>query len=233
MTSFRTWSVGVVGVLLTAVVLLDAAPAQAATLPPVAPPPVVTLQPQSQQIAFGASTTFTAAASGAVTEVWGLSIDHGKTWLPLSGGTDSMSGGILTSTYSSGAFTRLENGWEIRDAFINDPTGVPSGIQSTATDAAVVTAIGSPVITTNPQNQAVESGHVVTFSAAANGSPTPSVQWQLSVDRGTTWFNLRGLTSPQFTSGPVTSFESTWQVRAVFTNINGTAISAPAGVLVL
>jgi hypothetical protein len=49
----------------------------------------------------------------------------------------------------------------------------------------VTITYAAPVVTTQPASQSMVSGTVV-FSAAASGSPTPSVQWQFSVDGGTT-----------------------------------------------
>ena len=38
----------------------------------------------------------------------------------------------------------------------------------------------APAVTTDPLSQSVQSGTSVTFTAAASGSPTPNVQWQVS-----------------------------------------------------
>jgi hypothetical protein len=81
-------------------------------------------------------------------------------------------------------------------------------------------------------SQTVNVGGTVSFTAAASGTPTPTVQWQLSVDGGTTWFDVAGLTSPSFTSGVVSYFEQGWAIRAVFTNAGGSATTAGASVLV-
>ena len=84
------------------------------------------------------------------------------------------------------------------------------------------------MITTQPISQTVPSGQTVTFSAAASGNPTPTVQWQLSLNGGSSWGNLGGLTSPSFTTGPLTAFVNGWEVRAVFTNGGGSATTNPA-----
>ena len=82
--------------------------------------------------------------------------------------------------------------------------------------------------TTNPLSQTASYGGTLTFSAAASGTPTPTVQWQLSVDGGSSWSDVAGLTSTSFTSGTITLFENGWEVRAVFTNVAGTATTNPA-----
>ncbi len=89
----------------------------------------------------------------------------------------------------------------------------------------------APTITTNPLSQTASSGNTLTFSAAAS-IETPTVQWQASVDGGSTWLNIAGATSPSFTTGPLTAFENGWQVRAVFTNHVGPATSNAAKITV-
>src|SRR5262249_24003980 len=44
----------------------------------------------------------------------------------------------------------------------------------------VISGCTAPVVTTNASNQTVCAGATATFIAAANGSPAPTVQWQVS-----------------------------------------------------
>src|SRR5271165_1197494 len=60
-------------------------------------------------------------------------------------------------------------------------------------------ANAAPTVTTNPANQTVAAGSSVSFTAAASGTPTPSVQWQLSIDGGTTFKNVNGAISAMYT----------------------------------
>ena len=83
---------------------------------------------------------------------------------------------------------------------------------------------GAPVITTQPTNQSVAAGGTVTFAAAASGTPTPTVQWEISVDGGNTWIDVPALTSPTI-SGKPPAFLNGWRFRAVFTNDEGAAAS--------
>ena len=89
----------------------------------------------------------------------------------------------------------------------------------------------APTITTDPQSQSVVTGEGLTFTAAANIT-TPTIQWQASVNGGSTWINLAGQTNPTLTSGPLTAFENGWEVRAVFTNYVGSASTNPATITV-
>jgi hypothetical protein len=90
----------------------------------------------------------------------------------------------------------------------------------------------APTISVSPQSQSVVTGQTTTFTAAANIT-TPSIQWQLSVDGGSTWINVPGQANPTLTTGMLTAFEQGWEVRAVFTNHVGSATTDPATITVL
>ena len=71
--------------------------------------------------------------------------------------------------------------------FANDPTGVPSGIQYSGTDAAAIrysSPIG-PTVTAQPADQQVVYATPVTVSATALGGLDAS--WSESLDGGATW----------------------------------------------
>jgi large repetitive protein len=99
--------------------------------------------------------------------------------------------------------------------------------------SAVTTAsAGAPQITTQPLSQSGPLGSTLTFSAAASGSPAPTVQWQVSTSNGVTWTNVPGWTSTTETTGALSSAANGWEVRAVLTNTNGTATSNTATITV-
>jgi Immunoglobulin I-set domain len=50
-------------------------------------------------------------------------------------------------------------------------------------------------ITSQPVAQEVTEGETATFTAAASGIPTPTVQWQVSTNGGGSWSNIPGATS--------------------------------------
>ena len=79
----------------------------------------------------------------------------------------------------------------------------------------------------NPANQSVSSGNIVTFNAGASGNPTPAVQWQISTDRGATFTNITGATSTTYSFTAMNS-ENGNEYRAVFTNSRGSATTTPA-----
>jgi alpha-tubulin suppressor-like RCC1 family protein len=89
-------------------------------------------------------------------------------------------------------------------------------------------AATAPKITTQPVSQTVEEGQSVTFTAAASGSPTPSVQWEISIDGGTTWLVIEGATATQYTIASAKTSEDGYRFRAVFKNEAGKATSKAA-----
>jgi hypothetical protein len=55
-----------------------------------------------------------------------------------------------------------------------------------------------PTVVTHPVSQTVEAGGTATFTAAATGTPAPTVHWQVSTDGGSTWTNISGATSTTY-----------------------------------
>jgi hypothetical protein len=89
------------------------------------------------------------------------------------------------------------------------------------------TAAGNvaPSMTMQPTNQTVCAGQSADFTAAATGSPAPTVQWQ--VNNGSGFTNIMGATSTTY-SHSATAGENGYQYRAVFTNAAGGATSNAA-----
>jgi len=86
----------------------------------------------------------------------------------------------------------------------------------------------APTITTQPGNQTVTAGQTATFTAAATGSPTPTVQWQVSTGGGA-FSNVSGATSTSTTLSFTTALSQNGnQYRAVFTNAAGPATTTAA-----
>jgi sugar lactone lactonase YvrE len=85
----------------------------------------------------------------------------------------------------------------------------------------------APHITQNPSGQAVAVQWPATFYAAASGAPAPTVQWQQSVDSGSTWSDIGGATTTTLSFLAAHSMNG-YEYRAVFTNVVGTATTRAA-----
>ena len=82
----------------------------------------------------------------------------------------------------------------------------------------------APAITAQPASETVILGFNASFTTTMNGTPVPSIQWQVSTDSGSTWTNLQatglysGVNSAALTiTGPTLSM-SGYQYRFVATN---------------
>ena len=180
--------------------------------------PSVTTQPASQAVPAGQTATFTAAASGNPTPTvqWQVSTDSGSTFSDITGATST------TLTLSN--TTTAQNGDEYQAVFTNS-VGTATTNAATLT---VSTAQFAPSVTTQPASQTVTAGQTATFTAAASGNPTPTVQWQVSTDSGSTFSDITGATSTTLTLSNTTTAQNGDEYRAVFTNSVGTATTSAA-----
>lgn len=99
-----------------------------------------------------------------------------------------------------------------------------TGLTGSASVTIAVSSSGgnvAPTITTQPVSQAVATASNVTFTAAASGTPAPTVQWYRN---GVTF---AGWNSPSLTLYWVTPNDA-GTYTAVFTNAAGSVTSAPA-----
>ena len=176
--------------------------------------PTVTTQPTATTANAGQTASFTAAASGNPSPdvQWQVSTDGGVTFTNVNGATHN--------AYSF-TTTAAETGNRYRAVFANS-------LGSVTTTAAPLTVDTLPTVTTQPSDAEVTQGSTASFTAAATGNPTPTVQWQVSVDGGVTFTNIAGATSPTY-SFTTSAGESGNQYQAVFTNTVGSVASDAAG----
>jgi peptidase A4-like protein/Ig-like domain-containing protein len=180
--------------------------------------PTITSQPVSVTVTAGSPASFSAAASGSPTPTvqWQFSTNSGGSWSNVSGAN--------STTYSLSTTTTSENGWEYRAVFTN--------LYGSARTSAATLTVTSPVtvpptITSQPVSVTVAAGSPASFSAAASGSPTPTVQWQFSTDGGKSWSNVTGATSTTYSFTTATT-ENGYEYEAVFTNSSGSATTNAA-----
>lgn len=107
------------------------------------------------------------------------------------------------------------------------PTVVTLTSQNVEVDftPSTITPVAS-VVTTQPSSQTIVGGSTVTFTAAASGTPAPTVQWQVSTNGGA-FTNISGATSATL-SFTADASENGNQYQAVFTNSAGSATTDSA-----
>jgi autotransporter-associated beta strand protein len=103
-----------------------------------------------------------------------------------------------------------------------------AGNSAVATGNANATIVVPPSVTTNPTNQTVNAGGTASFTAAASGGPTPTVQWQVSVDGGVTWNAAPGTNNQLTYTFSASTSQDANQYEAVFTNTAGSATTSAA-----
>ena len=180
--------------------------------------PKVTKQPVSLEVLAGAPAKFEAAASGAPapTVQWQVSTNKGVSWA-----NDTTDEGVTTDTLTLAATTHGENGNEYRAVFENSAGKAES-------NGATLTVKEAPKVTKQPVSLEVLAGAPAKFEAAASGAPAPTVQWQVSTNKGVSWANDttdEGVTTDTLTLAATSLAESGNEYRAVFENSAGKAES--------
>ncbi|HBB87033.1 MAG TPA: hypothetical protein DC047_05410, partial [Blastocatellia bacterium] len=171
----------------------------------------VTVNPTDQTACEGGSVTFTAASSGfpPPTVQWQVSSGGGP-FTDIPGATSN------TLTFTANI---SQDGNKYRAVFTN------AGGSATSS-AATLTVNSAPTVTTNPTDATVCAGAIASFTAAANGKPAPSVQWQVSIGGGP-FANLPGETNNTL-SFTASAAQNGNKYRAVFSNTCGSANTTAA-----
>src|SRR5882672_3283248 len=151
---------------------------------------------------------------------WDYQVDETLVHALNAAATDAFT---LTLTDSQGCtattaivVTALPQNFAVANAG-NGNTSSPTSTSSCPTLAVI----------TSPSDLTVTAGQAASFSAAANGTPAPSVQWQVSTDGGANFSDLPGATATTLTFTASLSQNGNLY-RAVFTNAFGTAASSTA-----
>ena len=130
---------------------------------------------------------------------------------------NSATGGTIISITRNGSplSITLQTIKGMQYAFFDVATGTSTYVATYTSGTGV-----PPSVTTHPATQTVCAGANVTFTSAATGTPTPTVQWQVSTNGGSTWSNINGATNSTFTQA-VTTADNNERYRAVWTNSEG------------
>lgn len=119
--------------------------------------PVITTQPQAQNITTGSMATFTVTATGSAL----LNYQWSKNGTAIAGAT--------SATYTTPAAALTDSGTSFTVAVTNS-------VGQVASSAAMLTVLDAATITSQPQPQTVTTGDTATFSVTATGSAL-SYQW--------------------------------------------------------
>lgn len=175
-------------------------------------PPVITQNPTGLTVTAGNTATFTSSATGKPdpTVQWQISTNNGSSWSDISGAT--------SSTYTTSNLIASDNDNEYRAVWTNE-------VGSATSTAASVNVQTPPSITLQPLNLTSTAGNTATFSSTASGNPSPTAQWQISTDNGSTWNNIGGATNSSYTTASLASSNDGYRYRCIWTNSIGSNTS--------
>lgn len=177
--------------------------------------PAIITQPTNQSVCSGSDATFNIASSG--TYQWQVSTNGGSTWTNISGAAS-------TSYTIIGVTTALSS---------NQYRCVVTGqCGSTNSNAATLTVNTAPSVTGQPQNQTLCSGSAASFSVTATGT-SPTYQWQVSTDGGTTWNNISGAISATYNIAAVAVSDNNNRYRCVVSGTCTPAATSAAAILLV
>jgi len=132
--------------------------------------PSVTTNPTNQSVPAGQPASFTAAATGSPTPTVQWYEGAVGSGTPLTNGATY--GGVTTGTLTvNTSSSATDNGTTYYAVFTNS-----QGSAST-TAASLTDTLAAPTVTTQPTAVSTTAGNTAAFTAAASGSPVPTVQW--------------------------------------------------------
>jgi len=183
--------------------------------------PAFTTQPMAQTIVAGAAASFSAVATGTPTPAlqWrinGASLVNGAQASGVCMGASVAGAGSTALTLTSVPFGCSGAVFSAVASNGVNPNAISNGATLT-----VNAGPGAPSMTIQPANVSVVAPATATFTAAANGTPSPTVQWQQSTDAGLTWANITAATSTSYPTPATVLADSGKRFRAVFTNSSG------------
>lgn len=187
------------------------------TVNAVAVTPTFTTQPASTGVVAPTTATFNVVAAGipSPTLQWQSSTNGGSTFADIVGATGS--------SYTTPATTGSNDGHQFRVVATNAEGSATSNVAT-----LTVSVPAAPTFTTHPADVTITEGQSAQLTVVVTGSPTPTLQWQLSTDGGSNWNNIVGATGGTLNLQGVALANNGRKFRAVASNDSGTGNSNAA-----
>lgn len=177
-------------------------------------PPYILAQPE-ESVGRVENTSYTLSVeavdypSGLTPSIqWQVSTDGGQSWSNISGAT----------SFNYTATAQFSDNGNLYRAFLS---GSNNSTYSENVNLSVYTA---PVITLQPNSIETNPGSITLTSTATSSPSPPTVQWQISTDDGSTWTDISGATSSNYTKLATINDDGS-MYRTVWTNIDAITIS--------
>ncbi len=168
--------------------------------------PTITTQPVSVTAAPGSTVVFSVRADGATGYQWQYRTSSTGTW------KNSTAASATTAALSVTAAS-YRNGYQYRCT-------VKSAAGTVTSEAATLTVISKPVITTQPKSQTASAGTTVKFTVKATGAE--SYQWYYRTSSTGSWKACSGTSATKATmSVEAKSYRNGYQYRCKLTNEAG------------
>ncbi|MGB7104681.1 MAG: G1 family glutamic endopeptidase [Acidimicrobiales bacterium] len=140
--------------------------------------------------------------------------------------TSTVAAPLTENTFTNGGDTFLDWNTKANGSGTMYLNGATYPFTSSVTLYAQWTTADAPTIVLDPTNQTVLVNGTGNFVAAAVGVPTPTVQWDVSTNGGSSWSPIAGATSTTYSLS--TGSNNGWEFEAVFTNSHGNATTTSA-----
>lgn len=177
----------------------------------------ISTHPVAQTVCSGDTAKFSVVATGsALTYQWKYASTATATYYPITSAT-SATYSVVANSYNNGYYYKCE-------------VSGTCGLAVTST-AAKLTLSTAPVITTNPNLQAICLGSAATFSVVATGSGL-TYQWQFSPGGLVPYSNITGATAATYSFTPST-IENSYDYKCKVSNSCGSILTAAAKLLVM
>jgi alpha-tubulin suppressor-like RCC1 family protein len=180
--------------------------------------PLITSQPSSVSVLEPSAASFAVAAIGtpSLQYQWQTSVDGGTTFVDVARATEPSFVTSPTTVGQSGTLLRVR---------IGNPAG---SVFSNSVVLIVGAAAQAPVILNQPENASVAATATATFRVVADGIPSPTFQWQVSLDSGVTFADIGSATNPSYTTAPTVLSDDNKRYRVRVSNSVTSVISSAA-----
>lgn len=176
-------------------------------------PVQITAQPQSATACEGENAVFSVGVTGspAPTTRWEQS-NNGTDWTVITGQT--------TPTLTLASVSASMTGRKLRAVFANMCT------PSLASSEVTLTVHTKPAVVAQPQDVVLCIGATAVFNVQISGTPTPTVQWQVSTTNGAQWQNIAGKTGVELRLENIRIEQNNALYRVVLHNTCGSDIAS-------